>query len=65
MRFCQNSNFILCAIKALFFINKKPYPSWVLNETTCRFEAPIAYPADGSREKNYEWNEETTSWDEQ
>ena len=46
------------------FINKKPYPSWVLNETTCRFEAPIAYPADGSREKNYEWNEETTSWEE-
>jgi hypothetical protein len=46
------------------FINKKPHPSWVLNETTCRFEAPIAYPADGSREKNYEWNEETTSWEE-
>ena len=46
------------------FINKKPYPSWVLNETTCRFEAPIAYPADGSREKNYEWYESTTSWDE-
>ena len=46
------------------FISKKPYPSWVLNETTCRWEAPVAYPSDATRDKNYEWNEETTSWDE-
>jgi hypothetical protein len=46
------------------FISKKPYPSWVLNETTCRWEAPVAFPADGSREKDYRWNESTTSWDE-
>ena len=43
------------------FIPKKPYPSWTLNEDTCRWEAPVAYPDDG---KEYKWNEETTSWDE-
>jgi len=43
------------------FIQPKPFPSWTLNEDTCRWEAPIAYPNDG---KIYEWNEETTSWEE-
>jgi hypothetical protein len=42
------------------FIAPKPYPSWVLNETTCVYEAPVAYPTDGEM---YVWNEETTSWD--
>jgi len=41
------------------FIAPKPYASWVLNETTCRYEAPVAKPDDG---KYYVWNEETTSW---
>lgn len=36
-----------------------PYPSWVLNENTCNYEAPISYPNDG---KVYQWNENTTSW---
>ena len=43
------------------FIPKKPYASWILNEETCRWEAPSAMPDDG---KKYEWNESTTSWDE-
>ena len=43
------------------FIPPKPYPSWTLNETTCLWEAPVAYPDD---DKSYTWNEETTSWDE-
>jgi len=43
------------------FIAPKPYSSWTLNEDTCRWEAPSARPDDGKR---YEWNEETTSWDE-
>jgi len=43
------------------FIPQKPYNSWTLNETTCLWEAPVAYPDDG---KKYNWNEETTSWDE-
>ena len=41
------------------FIAPQPYNSWILNETTCRWEAPIAYPTD---EKNYRWDEATTSW---
>ena len=42
------------------FIPPKPYASWTLNETSCQWEAPVAYPTDGSP---YTWNEETTSWD--
>jgi hypothetical protein len=41
------------------FIAPKPYPSWILNEDTCRWDAPIAYPTDGSI---YIWDEETLSW---
>ena len=41
------------------FIPPKQYPSWTLNEDTCIWEAPVAYPDDGKR---YEWNEETTTW---
>ena len=43
------------------FIPKQPFNSWTLNEDTCQWEAPSAYPDDGKR---YNWNEETTSWDE-
>jgi hypothetical protein len=43
------------------FIPPKPFASWTLNETTCLWDAPVAYPTDG---KIYTWNEETTSWDE-
>jgi hypothetical protein len=42
------------------FIPPKPYASWVLNETTCRYEAPTPMPTDDG--KYYVWNEETTSW---
>lgn len=41
------------------FISPKPYASWVLNEQTCCWNAPVAYPNDG---KNYRWDETTTSW---
>jgi len=41
------------------FISQKPYNSWVLNETTCLWEAPVVYPQDGNR---YKWNEETLNW---
>jgi hypothetical protein len=41
------------------FIPPKTYPSWVLNEDTCQWNAPIAYPTDG---QDYVWNEETTNW---
>jgi len=42
------------------FIPKKPYPSWILNETTCVYESPVAKPDDGNE---YNWNESTQSWD--
>ena len=42
------------------FIAPKPYESWVLNTTKWIWEAPVALPSD---DKEYEWNEETTSWD--
>jgi len=42
------------------FIPPKPYNSWTLNETTCDWEPPIAYPTDGQR---YTWNETNQSWD--
>jgi hypothetical protein len=41
------------------FIPPKPYPSWVLDEATCLWEAPVAYPEDGNV---YTWDEESTSW---
>ena len=43
------------------FIAPKPYASWVLDEATCRWQAPIAYPTDG---KHYVWNETGQQWDE-
>ena len=42
------------------FIAPKPYASWILNETTCLWEAPSDMPDDNQR---YSWNEETTTWD--
>ena len=43
------------------FIAPKPYPSWVLNEGTCQWNAPVDYPDDG---KIYRWKEDTISWEE-
>jgi hypothetical protein len=41
------------------FIAPKPYPSWVLNETTCQWQAPVPYPTDGNK---YTWDEPTKTW---
>lgn len=43
------------------FIPPKPFPSWVLNNTTLLWEAPVTYPQDG---KKYKWNELITNWEE-
>ena len=43
------------------FIPPQTYPSWTLNEDTCRWEAPVAYPNDGNVHR---WNEEITNWEE-
>ena len=48
------------------FIPPKPYASWVLNETTCLWNAPVAYPTDvGTPEapKFYQWDEPTQTWE--
>ena len=50
------------------FISPKPFASWVLDEQTCLWNAPVAMPADagtGEPPKRYSWDEATTSWVEQ
>lgn len=47
------------------FISEKPYASWVLDEATCRWEAPVPMPSDagtGNPSKIYRWDEDTTNW---
>jgi hypothetical protein len=41
------------------FIPPKPFASWMLNEDTCLWDAPVAMPNDG---KQYQWNEDTQAW---
>ena len=41
------------------FIPPKPYASWVLNESTCQWDAPTPMPTDNKR---YTWDEPTTAW---
>ena len=45
------------------FIPPKPFNSWILNEITCNWEAPIPMPNDVSIDKKYIWNEQNQSWD--
>jgi hypothetical protein len=40
------------------FIAPQPFPSWVMSEETCQWDAPVPMPTDGQ----YEWDESTTSW---
>jgi hypothetical protein len=47
------------------FIAPKLYASWVLDETTCRWNAPVAMPSDagqGDSPKFYTWDENTVNW---
>lgn len=41
------------------FVPPQPYPSWILDEETARWNAPVPYPNDG---KMYRWDESTLSW---
>jgi hypothetical protein len=43
------------------FYSPQPYPSWILNNTTWVWEAPVSMPTDG---KVYKWNESITNWEE-
>ena len=42
------------------FIAPKPYNSWILNESTCNWDAPVARPDDNNM---YKWNEEILNWE--
>jgi len=41
------------------FYAPQPYPSWTLDEQTCIWNPPVAYPSDGNR---YKWDESSVSW---
>jgi hypothetical protein len=43
------------------FYAPQPYPSWTLNEDSCIWESPVAYPTD---DKMYTWNEDNQNWEE-
>ena len=43
------------------FVPPKPFASWVLNEETAQWNAPVPMPDDGNR---YQWDEDTVSWKE-
>lgn len=43
------------------FIPPQPFSSWLLNEDTCQWGAPVPYPTDGNF---YTWNEDTQQWDQ-
>jgi hypothetical protein len=46
------------------FIPKKPYNSWILNEQTCLWEAPVAKPTAQLEENQYySWNESIINWE--
>jgi len=41
------------------FYTPQPYPSWILDEETCIWGPPVAYPSDGN---SYTWDEPSVSW---
>ncbi len=41
------------------FYGKSPFPSWLLDEDTCTWKSPVAYPSDGNK---YRWDELSVSW---
>ena len=42
------------------FIAPKPFDSWLLDEETCQWKAPVEYPTDGIM---YQWNEDKKDWE--
>ena len=42
------------------FIAPKPFDSWLLDEETCQWKAPVDYPTDGLM---YQWNEDKKDWE--
>ena len=48
------------ATRDAFYV-PQPFASWTLDEDTCYWNPPVAYPSDG---KFYDWDENTTEWKE-
>lgn len=44
------------------FIPPQPYPSWILNEETCQWEAPVPQPKHDRTTEKYLWDEKLTDW---
>ena len=44
------------------FVPPKPFASWLLNEDTAQWVAPVDFPADASIEKQYKWDEDNQQW---
>lgn len=44
------------------FIPQKPFESWTLNENTCTWQAPVAYPTNIQSDEAYEWDENNQQW---
>lgn len=45
------------------FIPPKPFDSWVLDEDTCQWGAPVPLPDDAGPDKRYRWNEDEGNWE--
>ena len=41
------------------FIPPKPFASWILNETTCQWDAPVEFPRTG---RSLDWDEDSQTW---
>jgi hypothetical protein len=51
--------YIYDSVRDVFYA-PQPYPSWTLDEDTCYWEPPVAYPDED--DKFYKWDEDTTAW---
>jgi hypothetical protein len=48
----------------MHFIPPKPFNSWILNEDTCQWEAPVAKPTTELEDNQYySWNESIVNWE--
>jgi len=52
------SGYVYDSVKDAFY-TPQPFPSWILDEDTCIWQAPVAHPDD---DKLYKWDEDTTAW---
>jgi len=50
--------FVYDSVRDAFYA-PQPFPSWSLDEQTCIWQPPVAYPSDGNK---YKWDESSVSW---